>query len=75
MDSSEVGRVVIIGSLILTVWTFRKPFYAIYLEYGIRGFLAPLIKPFVVYSKFFRLLRQERNKWAEETIRNHRENR
>ena len=74
MDSSEVGRVVILCSLILIVWTFRKPFYALYLEYGIRGFIAPLIVPFVVYSKFFRLLKQERNKWAEETIKEHREN-
>ena len=74
MDSAEVGRAVILGSLILTVWTFRKPFYAVYLEYGIRGFIAPLIMPFVVYSKFFRLLKEERNKWAEQTIREHREN-
>ena len=74
MDSAEVGRAVILGSLILTVWTFRKPFYAVYLEYGIRGFIAPLITPFVVYSKFFRLLKEERNKWAEQTIREHREN-
>lgn len=73
MDSSEVGRIFIIGSLILTTWTFRKPLYAVYLEYGISGFFAPLITPFVTYSYFFRSLRDERNKWAEKTIREHRE--
>ena len=73
MDNSEVGRIFIVMSLILTTWTFRKPLYAVYLEYGIRGFITPLITPFVVYSKFFRSLRDERNKWAEKTIREHRE--
>lgn len=74
MDDSEVGRFIIFASLVLTTWTFRKPFYAIYLEYGIRGFFAPLIAPFVTYSHFFRSLRDERNKWAEKTIREHRDN-
>jgi hypothetical protein len=74
VDSAEVGRGIILASLILTVWTFRKPFYAIYLEYGLKGFFAPLVAPFVAYSKFMRSLRDERNKWADETIKNHREN-
>lgn len=74
MDSSEVGRIFIIGSLILTTWIFRKPLYAVYLEYGIRGFISPLITPFVTYSYFFRSLKRERNKWAEQTIREHRSN-
>ena len=75
MDNSEVGRFIIFACLVLTTWTFRKPFYAIYLEYGIRGFFAPLVVPFVTYFRFFRMLKEERNKWAEETIKNHRENR
>ena len=74
MDSAEVGRIVILICLFLTVLAFGKPFYAIYLEYGLKGFFAPLIAPFVAYSKFMRSLREERNKWADETIKNHREN-
>ena len=74
MDNSEVGRFIIFASLILTTWTFRKPLYAVYLEYGIKGFFTPIITPFVAYSRFFRTLRDERNKWADETIREHREN-
>jgi hypothetical protein len=74
VDDSEVGRFIIFASLVLTTWTFRKPFYAIYLEYGIRGFFIPIFAPFVAYSRFFRTLRHERDKWAEETIREHRDN-
>jgi hypothetical protein len=72
VDNSEVGRVVIICSTIFTFWVLRKPLYAVYLEYGARGFYGFLVTPFVAYSEFFRLLKYERNKWADETIKNHR---
>ncbi len=73
MDNSEVGKVIIICSAIFTLWGLRKPLYAIYLEYGARGFYGFLLTPFVVFFGFFRLLKYERNKWADETIRKHRE--
>lgn len=74
MDSSEVGRVIIIVSTIWTFWGIRKPLYAIYLEYGARFFYSHFFTPFFIYSRFFRSLKNERNKWAEETIEKHKNN-
>lgn len=75
MDNSELGRVIIACSTILIFWSLRKPLYAVYLEYGAKGFYGFLFTPFVVYSYFFRLLRYERDKWADETIRKHHDKR
>jgi hypothetical protein len=74
MDNSEVGRVIIACSTILIFWSLRKPLYAVYLEYGARGFYGFLFTPFIVYSKVSRLIRYERNKWADETIKKHHNN-
>lgn len=73
MDNSTVGRIVIICSTILIFWSLRRVFYALFLEYGGKAFYGALITPFVAYSKFFRSLKRERDKWAEETIRKHRD--
>ena len=73
MDNSGVGKVIIICFAIFTLWGLRRPLYAIYLEYGTRAFYGFLLTPFVAFFEFFRLLKYERNKWADETIRKHRE--
>jgi len=75
MDYERLGYWIIIGINVSIVWTFRKQFYALYLDSGVKIIFSFIFAPFVYCYKFAKMVKVARDEWAEEIIEEHKSSR